>query len=103
MKRILSKEIHTYAGLMLAAQRALLGEIEGCFRGVAVEWNNNVIILYFYVNGPIMLELREICRSIGTEIVACYSEAEVDEKIIRIDSPSYLPHHNYWVYRKKED
>jgi hypothetical protein len=56
--------------LLLAAQRALLGEIVPSLRGVAVEWNNHTILVYFYNDGEILPELWNDYSCIGTEVVA---------------------------------
>lgn len=87
---------------MLVAQAALLGEIVPSLRGVAVDWIDNTILVYFYHDGAMSEELQNDYSSIGTEIVANYSDADIDEKIIRLDYPHKLPEHNYWTYRRKE-
>lgn len=91
-----------YTNLMLVAQSALLGEVVISLRGVAVDWDNNTIIIYFYNDGEISPKLENDYISIGTEIVANYSEADIDEQIIRLDYPAQLPDHKFWVYRRKE-
>ena len=88
--------------LLLAAQRALLGEVVLSLRGVAIDWSNNTILVYFYNDGDISSELRNDYSCIGTEIVASFSTAHIIEKIIRLDYPAKLPEHKYWVYRRKE-
>ena len=88
--------------LLLAAQRALLGEVVPSLRGVAVEWNNHTILIYFYNDGEVLPELWNDYSCIGTEVVASFSTAYIKEKIIRLDYPNKLPEHKYWAYRRKE-
>lgn len=93
---------HTIVSLLLATQRALLGEVVPSLRAIAVEWKDNTILIYFYNDGGISKELEHDYSSIAAEVVANYSDADVDEKIIRLDYPAKLPEHQYWAYRRKE-
>ena len=88
--------------LLLAAQRALLGEVVPSLRAVAIDWNNNTILVYFYNDGEISSELWDDYSCIGTEIVASFSNAHVSEKMIELNYPIRLPEHKYWAYRRKE-
>lgn len=93
---------HLISDLILNTSKALLGEIEARFRGVAVEWQNDIINVFFYIDGEIDQDLEDNCTSIGAEIVACYVDVGIEEKIIRIDFPKKLPVHLNWVYKRKE-
>ncbi len=96
-------EEYTYSYLLSAAQMGLLYEVVPSIRGVAVDWQQKTILVYFYIDGEISEELREDCSCIGTEIVAHFTEAKIDERIIRVDYPNVLPRHAYWVYLRYED
>ncbi len=67
--------------LLLVTQRALLGEVIPSLRGVAVEWKNNTIVVYFYHDGEISPELWNNFSCVVTEIVANFSSAKISEKI----------------------
>lgn len=88
--------------LLLATQRALLSEVVPSLRGVAVDWDDNTILVYFYNDGEISDELWNDYSCIGTEIVSSFSTAHISEKIIQLDYPSKLPKHEYWAFRRKE-
>ena len=91
-----------FIDLLIASQRALLNEVVPSLRGVAVDWDNNTIVMYFYNDGEISDELWNDYSCIGTEVVSNFSDAHISEKIIRLDYPSKLPDHRFWVYRRKE-
>ncbi len=88
--------------LLLVTQRALLGEVISSLRGVAIEWNKNIIAIYFYHDGEISPELWNDFSCVATEIVANFNNAKISEKIIRLDYPVRLPEHKYWAYYRKE-
>lgn len=88
--------------LKLVAQRALLGEVSPSLRAVAVDWIGNTIIVYFYNHGKITSNLHDDFISIGTDIIANFNDAMIDEKMIRLDYPEPLPLHEFWVYKRKE-
>ncbi len=98
----MNEDLYKYTDLILATQSALLGEIVSSLRGVAVDWGDNTILIYFYNDGEISDELENDYSCIGTEVVANYSNAHIDEKIIRLDYPNKLPEHRFWVYKRKE-
>ncbi len=93
---------YKYTNLKLATQSALLGEVVSSLRGVAVDWNNNTILIFLYNDGKISKELENDYSCIGTEVVANYSDADIDERVIRLDFPNKLPDHKHWVFRRKE-
>jgi hypothetical protein len=96
-------KLHDYSYLKLAAQTALLYEVSPSLRGVAVEWIENTIVVYFYNDGEISEDLHDDFISAGTGIIAHYKDGIIiDEKIMRLDYPTSLPHHEHWVYRRKE-
>lgn len=91
-----------YRSLLWECKGSLCGEIVPAFRGIAIAWNKNTIHIYFYIDGEISTNLDSHCTSIAAEIVASYSHATIHEHLIRLDYPTPLPKHEYWVYRRKE-
>ena len=92
----------TYTELRISAQMALLGEVVPAVRGVAVDWGGTAIPMYFYNDGGISSELKDDFHSIGGEVVSFFSDASIEEKIVRLDYPAEFPPHKFWVYRRKE-
>ncbi len=89
--------------LLISAQTALLGAVGPSLRGAAVKWIGNTIMTYFYHDGPITPEIEDDYRCVGTEIVADFDDADIQENIIRCDFPQKLPFENFrWIYRRKE-
>jgi len=91
-----------HQGLVDATKMIMSTEHFPSLRGISVDWRENTIVMYFYNNGEISEELENDYRCVGTEVVAQYSDAHIDDKIIRIDSPKPLPQHRYWAYKKNE-
>ena len=96
-------EANNYRDLLLSVQQALLGEVGSSLRGVAVEWQKNKIIIYFYNEGLISDDLRDDYSCVGTEVIADFPDAIIREEIIRIDTPHKLPSHDFWAFRKREN
>lgn len=92
----------SYPRLMLSIQRALLGEVVSSLRGVAFDWSDEHIIIYFYIDGQLSEDLQDDFTSISVEVVANYTIATIEEKIFSIFSPEPLPKHEYWAYKRKE-
>lgn len=88
--------------LLLATQRALLGEVVPSLRGVAVEWSDTIINMYFYNDGVISNVLENDFSCVGTEVVANFVDAHITEHCIRLDYPNKMPTHTYWAYKRKE-
>lgn len=98
-----SSEEETVYFLLSATRKALIGEVQVCFRGVTIEWIGNTAELFFYIDGEIAAKLHDDCTSIGAEVVAFFSEAKICEHILRIDYPKSLPNHQYWAFRRYEN
>lgn len=90
-----------HKGLVDAAEMIMSTEYFPSLRGLAVDWEDNTIVMYFYNNGEISDELENDYRCVGTEVVAQYSDAYIQEEIVRLDFPKPLPKHEYWAYKKK--
>lgn len=88
--------------LLLNTQKALLGKIVPSLRGAAVDWDESTILMYIYNDGEISTDSENSYRLAGEEVLACYTDAHLNEKIVRLDFPSQLPKHEYWVYKRKE-
>lgn len=99
----MNKEIK-YRDLLLSVQGALLGEVVGTLRGVAVEIRNNEIMVYYYNDGEVSDDLYDDFTSIGTEIMADFTPpVTVDEKIINLPKSEPLPDHDFWAFLRKEE
>lgn len=95
--------------LFLSAQRALLGNVTSGLRALSVNTYENVIEVYFFYDGEIDEEKRELAESIMDEIIADFwydnegKEIEFDYKIKRLDFPKKMPLKGFWVYYRYED
>ncbi len=104
----MNRETHSYSEVLHSLKRALKREIVPAFRGIAVEWkketifSQDMILLFFYIDGPISEDLRDLCGTIGAEVISDFCEGGIQENIIRHDAPSPLPEHTFWVYKRKE-
>jgi hypothetical protein len=91
-----------HKGLVGATEMIMATEHFPSLRGIAVDWEDNTIVMCFYNDGEISEELENDYRCVGTEVVAQYSDAYIHEEIMRVDSPQSLPQHKYWAYKRKE-
>ena len=64
---------------MLSTRKALLGEVIPSLRGVAVNWNGNCIVVYYYHDGDINDIIRDHYSCINTEIIAGFHTNQIDE------------------------
>lgn len=94
------ENLNKFDELVLITKNILSRESFSSLRGVAVDWNANTIVIYFYNGGPVSEELENDFRCIGTEVVSQYFDATIDEHIERVDEVHPLPQHSYWAYLK---
>ncbi len=91
------------ARLLLSIQRALLGEVPPTLRGVTVGWQDYVIQLRFYLDGPISEEDRGSMSCVATEVIADFPAPwMIDEEILRRDAPEPLECLEAWAYHRRE-
>jgi len=93
---------HSIVELLCTVRERMLGEIIPSLRGIAVEWENNCIILYFYHDGQISDAIEEHYTGIGAEVVSDYANVGIKEEVISFPYPEILPKKQYWAYRRKE-
>ena len=91
-----------YQRLVMLTQFALSFEHFPTLRGVAVDWEDNTIQMYFYNNGAISAELNDDYSCIGGEVICNYGTSYIHEEMIRWDCPTPLPFHRFWAYREGE-
>lgn len=60
-------------------------------RGISAVWENNVLFLKYYFNGPITDENKEDAQDLGTGIISHFSNGFLEEVYVRIDYPKPLP------------
>ncbi len=56
--------------VLLSVQRALLGEVPPALRGVTLGWDDSLIYLRCYFDGPISEEDHESMELVATEVMA---------------------------------
>lgn len=88
--------------LRLSVQRALLGNISPKLRAVCVHTEKNEIYVYFYYDGEISDEDKELAQSALDDII---SDFHIDEEgndmefitpILRVDFPHKMELHGDW-------
>ena len=98
------ENIGNYPHLYISIQQALLGEVNIDLRGVAFEWKEEKIIIYFYYDGIASEEVVENYSNIGAYVVGNYNNpVTVEEKILEWPSSKSLPNHKHWAYQRKEE
>ena len=90
--------------LLLANQRALIGEVTPNIRAVTAGIDESTITLRWIIDGEISDDLRMDLSAVGAEVVADFDTHQIDEECIRSDAPLpidelFLDH---VVYKRKE-
>ena len=90
--------------VLLSLQVALLGEITHNIRGITCVWNISLITIHCYFQGEINADDKESMECVETEIIADFTEHEVNLECKRLDLPKPLNPHTLsaWVYRRRE-
>ncbi len=84
--------------VLLSVQRALLGEVPPALRGVTLGWDDRLIYLRCYFDGPISEEDRESMELVATEVMAdFFLERNVELQVVRQDAPSRLDPLEVWA------
>jgi hypothetical protein len=91
------------AQVLLSVQRALLGEVSSALRGVTVGWQDQVIELRAYFDGPISEDDRESISCVGSEVIADFPDPwTINEEAVRRDAPEPMECLETWAYRRRE-
>lgn len=90
--------------VLLSLQVALLGEITPNIRGITCGWSTSLIRIHCYFQGEINDDDKESMECVETEIIAGFTEHEVNLECKRLDLPEPLNPHTLsaWVYRRRE-
>jgi len=98
----ISSDLNSYVRLSL--QRALLGNITSNIRAVAIELRIKNISLFFYFDGELDDEDKELVSVVETEVIADFDEDFAIEAIaVRLDYPQPIQNTNgFLVFLRKE-
>jgi hypothetical protein len=90
--------------ILLALQRALLGEVSPSLRGVACSWNSKIINLYAYFDGEVSDDDQDSMETVETEVASSCTEHQMNLECIPTDSlsPISIDSSAEWVYLRKE-
>ena len=88
--------------LKVRATGILIGFPLSNVRGVTAEWVEDTAVITFYFDGPSTEDDIDECSVACTEIIAAFSEGFLEERYIRLDSPSPLTKSKFWVYKRSE-
>jgi hypothetical protein len=89
--------------VLVAAQRALLGEISENMRAITIKYDEKSIILRYIFDKEPSEEDLESVSFVETEIAAGQGENEhISSEIVQIRFPGTIPQDELRVYRRKE-
>ncbi len=89
--------------VLLAFQRALLGEVTPSLRAVTVRYDETSIHFEAFIDGEIHDEEREAMSLVETEVMAEFpSTHTITHEVIHLDAPASIPKDRTWVYFRKE-
>ena len=92
------------ANVLLAAQRALLGEVPGVLRAVTLGWSANEIQLRAIFDGEVNEDTRESMECVGSEVIASFPDHTIEVEVVRCDASAPLDGYFLmaWAYMRKE-
>jgi len=89
--------------VLVAAQKALLGEVQPNLRMASVDVDGNKVRFELYFDGELSEDDLEAIGFIDTEMIAFLGEElQIDTIAIRLDYPEPVPKTGTWVYFRKE-
>ncbi len=88
--------------VLLSAQRAMWGEIFPSLRSITVEWSEDCIYVYGYLDGEPSDDDIESISCIATEIVADFRGIDIEFEVIRCDYPIPISDSRTIVYLRRE-
>ncbi|MES2344771.1 MAG: hypothetical protein V4494_02375 [Chlamydiota bacterium] len=95
--------LKSYGGILLAAQRALLGVVTPELRAVVVDFDDEELYVRFYYNGEVSLELiHEWEDAIAQINIDMYSYRSANGLVVRLDYPQEIFFRGRYAYLRKE-
>jgi hypothetical protein len=89
--------------VLLSVQRALFGAVSPSLRGVTFGWQDHLICLRFYLDGPMSEEDQEAMSIVGAEVIADLNEPWIiDVELVRRDTPEPMECLEAWAYLSRE-
>ncbi|MES2345803.1 MAG: hypothetical protein V4494_07700 [Chlamydiota bacterium] len=92
----------TWASAILSLNRRLWGEVGPTLRAAKIEWDDEMIHLYFYYDGEISEEDWESAECVATEVISDFPNHKLDVNITRWDYPQPIPSIGKTVYLRRE-
>lgn len=87
---------------LLASFFGLSGEVFPALRALYVDWDKELVYLYFYYDGEISEDDHESAECVATQIISHFSDHLLEIEILRIDYPRPLPNAGILVYQRRE-
>ncbi len=89
--------------VLLSLQRAMLGEVFPALRAITVEWADDRVKFYAYVDGELADDDAESLSCISAEVAADFwSGVEIDHEVVRVDSPAKITDTRVRVFHRRE-
>ncbi len=81
----------------------LLGNISAVLRGLKIQWNEQLIRLYFYYDGAISEKDHNTAEHVKAEMISDFPEHELEINTLRWDYPKPIPQEDLvTVYHRRE-
>ncbi|WP_156161820.1 hypothetical protein [Nocardia vulneris] len=90
--------------VIVAVNRALLGEVCDSFRAIYLKVDEGTLYLHFIIDGTPSVGDIESIHEIGGETIADFTELNVDEEWTTVDYPEKIEMPSGWemVFLRKE-
>lgn len=90
--------------VLLSLQRAMLGEVFPALRAITVEWSDEQVKFWAYVDGPLKEGDAESLSCISAEVAADFwSGVEIDYETVRLDAPVKIMDTRTRVFHRREN
>lgn len=89
--------------VLFSVQRAMLGEVFPSLRAVTVEWSDDTVKFFAYVDGPLADEDAESLSCISAAVAADFwSGVDIDYEVVQVDAPNKIVDQRTRVYHRRE-
>lgn len=100
-----NKNASSIYNLHLLSMHALLGKVRPNLRSIKIDINEakNIVYFWFYFDGEVSAEDKQIVENICTEVIAFFSsEYCLEVNIDRLDYPQKIPSLGGYLYKRDE-
>ncbi len=89
------------ASILLSVQRALLGAVSPSILGICADWGHGKIVMFVFVQNSLLDDEFEDLNGAATQVMADFSWASVEVRIIDKTQPPLTGWSGVWVFLRR--